>query len=109
MSASPSEQKRIAVRRKSWAARPWRTSEHGNSFVNVRGFNIVVFGSRKGWGISITQRYGDRRQFGKLRFETRALAQAAAFEALIWAERTWGGNGRYDLPAAAMQSAETHR
>jgi hypothetical protein len=94
---------KIAARRQSWAGRQWRTSEHGNSFVNVRGYNIVVFGSRKGWGISITQRYGERRQFGKQRYSSRVAAQAAAFEALLWAERTWGGNGRYDLPSTAMQ------
>ena len=109
---SRSENKRLAARRQSWTSRPWRASEHGNAFVNVRGFNIVVFGSRKGWGIRIQQRYGDRHQFGKRRFETRAEAQAAAFKALVWAERAWGGNGRYDLPgppapAASGQPAPT--
>jgi hypothetical protein len=88
------------VRRQTWARRAWRVSEHGNAFLNVRGFNIVVFGSRKGYGIKIQQRYGERLQFGKRRYETRIEAQAAAFDALVWAERAWGGNGRYDLPAA---------
>lgn len=96
-------EKRIASRRETWPAKIWRASEHGNAFVNVRGFNIVVFGSRKGWGIRISQRYGDRQQFGKRRYETRLEAQAAAFDALLWAERTWRGNGRYDLPTGAMQ------
>jgi hypothetical protein len=100
---SKADEKRLAARRQSWASRTWQTSERGSSFVNVRGFNIVVFGSRKGYGISIRQRYGERSCFGKLRFETRVAAQAAAFEALLWAERTWGGNGRYDLPTTAMQ------
>ena len=95
--------KSLVTRRQTWSSKIWRASEHGNSFINVRGFNIVVFGSRKGWGIKIEQRYGERCQFGKRRFETRVEAQAAAFDALLWAERTWHGSGRYDLPTAAMQ------
>jgi hypothetical protein len=99
---SRADEKRLAVRRAGWAGRQWHTSEHGNAYLNVRGFNLVVFGTRKGYGIRISQRYGERQQWGKQRFPTRVEAQAAAFEALIWAERTWGGNGRYDLPGAAM-------
>jgi hypothetical protein len=70
--------------------------------LNVRGYNIVVFGSRKGWGIKIEQRYGDRRQFGLKRYATRAEAQAAAFRALLWAEQAWAGNGRYDPVTTAQ-------
>ena len=97
--------KSLVTRRQTWSSKIWRASEHGNSFINVRGFNIVVFGSRKGWGIKIEQRYGERCQFGKLRFETRAEAQAVAFDALLWAEQTWGGNGRYDLPGSPAAAA----
>lgn len=89
--------KSVAVRRLHWPARQWRTSQNGNVFVNVRGFNLVVFGTRKGYGVKIEQRYGERCQWGKQRFRTRTEAQAAAFEALLWAERKWGGNGRYEL------------
>jgi hypothetical protein len=89
-------EKSLAVRRQNWSGRQWRTSENGNAFTNVRGFNIVVFGSRKGWGIKVEQRYGERLQFGKQRFETAAEAKARAFDALIWAERAWGGNGRWN-------------
>jgi len=85
----------LNIRRQNWTTRRWRVSEHGNAFLNVRGFNIVVFGSRKGWGIKIEQRYGERCQFGKRRYPTCAEAKAAAFEALMWAEQKWGGNGRY--------------
>jgi hypothetical protein len=89
-----------AKRRLTWAGKRWRESWHGNSFLNTRGFNIVVFGSRKGWGIKVEQRFGARVQFGRKRYATRAEAQAAAFEALLWAEQSWAGNGRYDTPAA---------
>ena len=57
--------KNLAARRLNWAARQWRRSERGNWFVNARGFNIVVFRSRKGWGIKVEQRYGSRCQFGQ--------------------------------------------
>jgi hypothetical protein len=85
----------VEKRRQNWTTRQWRSSERGNSFTNVRGFNITVFGSRKGYGIKIEQRYGERCQFGKQRYATRAEACAAAFTALIWAEQAWGGNGRW--------------
>ena len=65
--------------------------------MNVRGFNVVVFGSRKGYGIRIEQRYGTRCQFGKQRFKTAAEAKARAFEALIWAEQNWPGNSRHPV------------
>ena len=85
----------VEKRRANWAGRKWRTSEKGSSFTNVRGFNIVVFGSRKGYGITIKQRYGTKWQWGKRRYPTREEAKAAAFTALIWAEQAWGGNGRW--------------
>jgi hypothetical protein len=47
----------LVARRRNLAARQWRRSERGSWFVNARGFNVVVFGSRKGWGIRIEQRY----------------------------------------------------
>ena len=49
---------------------------------------IVIFGSRKGWGIKVEQRYGTRCQFGK---------QAKAFDALAWAEQNWPGNSRHPV------------
>ena len=56
--------------------------------LNVRGFNVVVFGSRKGYGIKISQRFGDRCQFGRKRYAT-AAQPSAAFTALLWCEQTW--------------------
>jgi hypothetical protein len=95
-------EKKLAARRLNWSARTWRTSERGNSYVRVRGYCIVVFPTRKGWGVKVEQRLGDRRcQFGLKRYATRAEAQAAAFDALLWAERIWGGNGRYEVPTSA--------
>lgn len=87
----------IEQRRQTWSRRPWRQSERGNAFLNVRGFNVTVFASRKGYGIKIAQRYGQHLQFGKRRYATRVEAQAAAFDALVWAEGAWGGNGRYEI------------
>jgi hypothetical protein len=103
--ASMAEHKSLIVRRRTWLQREWHTSESGNSYVNVRGFNVVVFGTRKGYGIKVEQRYGDRCQFGRRRFETRREAQIAAFDALLWAQDHWGGNGRYDLPSSAAAAA----
>jgi hypothetical protein len=81
--------KSLAIRRRNWSARQWRMSQRGNLFLNTGGFNIVIFASRKGWGIKVEQRYGSRLQFGHERYATCVDAQRAAFEALIWAERNW--------------------
>ena len=91
--------KSLAARRENWSRKEWRTSERGNAYINVAGLNITLFGSRRGWGIRIRQRLGHRCQYGRNRYQTLAEAKTASFEALLWAQKTWGGSGRYDLPA----------
>ena len=88
---------RLKQRRATWDRMAWHTSEHGSSFVNVRGFNVVVYSTRRGYGIKIEQRFGDKWHFGTERYHTRLAAQLAAFDDLLACEQRWGGNGRYDL------------
>ena len=85
----------LDARRRNWAARQWCTSECGSWFTNARGFNVTVFATRRGWAIRFVQRFGDRQQWGKQRFKTANEAKERAFDAILWCERTWAGNGRH--------------
>jgi hypothetical protein len=76
----------LDARRPAWERKQWRLSERGSWFVNVRGLNVTVFATRRGWGIKVEQR-----------FATAAKAKAKAFEALVWAEQNWPGNSRHPV------------
>ena len=78
--------KNVARRRKSGSCRIWNISAQGNSYINTDGFNIVVFRSRGGWCIRITNRSTDKQQDGRRAFLTIEAAKLGAFDALIWAK-----------------------
>jgi hypothetical protein len=42
--------KNTATRRLNWITQKWRTSARGNSFINVKGTNVVVYRKEGGWG-----------------------------------------------------------
>ena len=55
--------KNAAGRRRRWLARPWNTSRNGNSYVNVDGYNVVVFSTPASvrfpsWGFKVTSPAG---------------------------------------------------
>jgi hypothetical protein len=44
-------------RRKRWFSRPWRVSGKGNAYLNVDGYNIVVYATSSSiWGFRVTNR-----------------------------------------------------
>lgn len=45
-----------AKRRSNWLKRQWRESRNGNPFLNVRGYNVVVYPAQGGWSFRITKR-----------------------------------------------------
>jgi hypothetical protein len=50
-----------AARRTRWLHRKWRISAKGNSFLNVEGYNLVVYPTKtKRWGYKIGGRFGPR-------------------------------------------------
>jgi hypothetical protein len=48
------EFRNISLRRRRWLTREWRTSYKGNSFLNVDGYNVVVFPAGNGWRYRIS-------------------------------------------------------
>lgn len=75
-----------ARRRKAWAKRVWRESLHGNSYVNVDGFNITVFRAGNIWKVIVRNRATGKEQRGQRAHPTEIAARAAGFDALIWAK-----------------------
>jgi hypothetical protein len=43
-------------RRARWLSRTWRCSQRGNEFLNVSGFNVVVFRAGGGWCARVAHR-----------------------------------------------------
>jgi hypothetical protein len=60
--------KNMSTRRLKWVIRKWRTSARGNSFINVKGTNVVVYRQAGGWG-------------GRLENETHVAYLPRSFEA----------------------------
>ncbi len=64
-----------AARRARWLQRKWRTSAKGNGFLNVEGYNLVIYPTKsKRWGYKI----GDR--FGQKTYATSSEAKLALFD-----------------------------
>ena len=77
--------KSAARRRKTWANRIWSQSSKGNLFINIDRFNITVFQKGASWALSITNRVTNRTRKGSRTYPTQWAAQAAGFDALLWA------------------------
>ena len=69
-------------RRFNWTRRRWRRSRGGNSFLNVNGFNIVVFPKDDHWSARITNRETGETTFAKRKYLHENAAKLAAFDAL---------------------------
>jgi len=64
-----------AARRARWLTRNWRRSRKGNSFLNLEGYNLVVYPTKTGrWGYRIGERWGSRT------YPTEAEAKLALFD-----------------------------
>ena len=69
-----------SARRTRWLQRQWRVSAKGNSFLNLEGYNLVVYPTKtQRWGYKIGDRFGTRT------FATVAEAKLALFDD-FWAQ-----------------------
>ena len=69
----------LAIRRSRWLCRRWRTSAKGNHYLNVRGRNVGVFLSRRGWVWWVG------RTFSRRHYATSDKAKLALFDELaLW-------------------------
>jgi hypothetical protein len=75
--------KNRSKRRRHWTKRKWRTSAAGNAYLNVDGFNIVVFRQGNAFSARIEHRASERQWFLKQSCETEKAAALAAFDAMF--------------------------
>jgi hypothetical protein len=79
-----------AGRRSRWLRRQWRTSAKGNDYLNVDGWNIVIFRRADGtWGgrFKRVDDDDDGAAFLRGRYPTEDAAKLAAFDALVFGRR----------------------
>jgi hypothetical protein len=77
------EFKATIARRNRWLTREWRISRKGNEYLNVDGFNVVVFPQREYWGVRVTNRANDDHQFSRLLYRSQDAAKRAAFTIML--------------------------
>jgi hypothetical protein len=74
--------KRRGARRSRWLHRHWRTSRHGNPFLNADGFNIVVFPHGTGFGARFVDNHTGLKSFSPRSYFSEEMAKLAAFDAI---------------------------
>jgi hypothetical protein len=75
--------KRLQSRRKKWLTRTWRVSAAGNDYLNVDGFNVVVFPKGDHWGARVRERSSGRERTLPRRYETKDAAKLAALDVML--------------------------
>lgn len=82
------KQREIALRNKAgrrakWLKRKWRRSYNGNDYLNIKGFNIVIYPDKyheEMWRYRITNRSTNESVFGRINYSDRDEAKLALFD-----------------------------
>jgi hypothetical protein len=75
--------KQRSARKSKWLSRAWFLSRSGNEYLNVDGFNIVIYYQRGGyWSARIKHRETGYQKFSQRRYATAEQAKLAAFDAM---------------------------
>jgi hypothetical protein len=74
-----------AGRRQRWLSRKWRTSGKGNPYLNVDGYNIVIFPrADTSWGFRVTNRETEDTIQSRQPYRSADAAKLRSFDAMIW-------------------------
>ncbi|MBI4968150.1 MAG: hypothetical protein HZC25_08550 [Rhodospirillales bacterium] len=68
-----------AARRARWTSRSWKVSRQGNKYLNLEGFNLVIFQRGSGWGFKIEPIRG-RAEFSSSVYRSEQEAMRALFD-----------------------------
>ena len=71
-----------ASRQRDWMNAPWKESQKGNSYINRKGYNIVLYQKSGCWAYIISERKGDQSWPGS-DFATKDAAKLAAFNRYV--------------------------
>jgi hypothetical protein len=74
-------------RRRKWLTRNWRISGKGNPYLNVDGYNVVVYSTGMGWGFRIVNRVTDKGVVSSKVLPTMDAAKLRAFDSMIWMQQ----------------------
>jgi hypothetical protein len=76
---------RNAAQRKSkWLDRDWRVSDRANEYINVAGYNAVVFPRDGVWGFRVLNRATGAMVIARKPYPTEDAAKLRAFDAIEW-------------------------
>ncbi|MCW3477773.1 hypothetical protein [Limobrevibacterium gyesilva] len=73
-----------SARRRKWLTRGWRVSRNGNPFLNVDGYNVVVYPAGQGWGFRVSNRVTDKSVVSRRVLASMDAAKLRSFDAMIW-------------------------
>jgi hypothetical protein len=73
-----------AMRKDKWLERKWRFSQAGNEFLNVMGYNVVVFQRGGVWAFRVLNRYTDDSLISRKPYLSMDEAKLRAFDAVEW-------------------------
>lgn len=74
-------------RRRKWLTRDWHVSRKGNPYLNVDGYNIVIYSLGSGWGYRVTDSNLDTEQgsmVNRIVLASMDAAKLEAFDCMIW-------------------------
>lgn len=72
-------------RRKRWLSRAWRVSGKGNAYLNVDGYNVVVYPiAGSVWRFRVTNRATSDAISSRRALASEDAAKLRAFDAMIW-------------------------
>jgi hypothetical protein len=72
------------ARRRKWLTRDWRVSRNGNPFLNVDGYNVVIYPAGQGSQFRISNRVTDKSLVSRRVLVSMDAAKQRAFDAMIW-------------------------
>jgi hypothetical protein len=78
-----------ASRKRRLLKRNWKISGRGNPFINLDGYNLVIFPSVSGstqqsWGFRVTNRITNYSLTSRKPYPTEDAAKLRAFDAMVW-------------------------
>jgi hypothetical protein len=74
--------KKRRAKRSRWLRRHWLLSNAGNSYLNVGGFNIVIYPRNGHWSARVKHDETGYQRFSQRHYQTAAQAKLAAFDAM---------------------------
>lgn len=77
---------KISFRSDASVPSTWKVSRMGNPYLNVEGFNLVVYARQNKWSVNIKNRASGVTKSGQKLYSSISEAKIGALNALLWAK-----------------------